>query len=352
MSLKKLIAIFMIGAANMCFAADFMDPGGTLDWVPDQSCPDQMSKVISNVCIECFFPMRLGVQIGKGNLPDDTYAPVCICPIEVFPWVKIGVTGGAWIPEGIFEATPTEYCSSTLGGVKFASDFSNRGIGQWADGVAFYNAHYIPFPLGVIASLLMDMACQTSMTGWNMVGLWSELDPTWNDDILAAIKSPDGSPPSDILMAALEIECAAEYVAMQVSDTIYGSNWCTGASGPTFPLTGYVTYVGNPAMVSALSTSRLLSEMYRLGMQKKTWGTFDQVCFGEGEYKLYTPKRGHRMQQVAPKGEKGNHRIGDDWSAGETAMLPSIPGLRIQGHEIGIDNYIFIDWKYVECCVL
>jgi conjugal transfer pilus assembly protein TraU len=189
-----------------------------------------------------------------------------------------------------------------------------------------------------------------SAPGWGDVGLWSELDPTWNDPKMAALKSPEGVP-SGSAMAALTSACGAEYIAMQADPDYFGTRWCTGASGQTYPLSGYATNSGNPALLSALGSTRLLDQMYLLGMQRKTWGTESQVCFGKGSYETAIPKRGHRFQQVAPKGEKENHRIGDRWSAGFSDVLPAVPGLSIQGHEINNNNYIFIDWKYKECCI-
>lgn len=252
------------------------------------------------------------------------------------------------MPEGIFEVTPREYCSSTLGGVKYGSDQSNRGIGSWGGGLTYYNVHYIPFPIASIKSVLSGVICGSQNNSEStQVGMWSELDPTWNDAKLAALKAPDGSIP---LGPLLPLQCAAEYARMQVDSNYFGSPWCTGGSGQTYPLTGYVSSGGNPAKDTALTAARLLDEMYRAGAQKKTWGTLEMVCYGVAASVSVTPKNGHRMQQVAPRSEKGNHRIGDDWSASSVGVIGTIPGLKIQGHEVNNNNYIYVDWKYKECC--
>lgn len=358
MKLKLLIASLAFIALPALGDMTLPDVSGSgyavPDFIPDNSCPDQSSKVLSNICVDCFFPMRLGVQIGgggSGDVPSDAYYPICGCIAPPPFFYMIGMTAGGWLPEGIFEVTPREYCSSTLGGTIAGTDFENRGVGKWADDLTYYNAHYIPFPVSSVASLMTGYSCGVSGGGGTSVGLWSELDPTWNDPELAALKTPEGVP-SGSLMATLTAGCAAEYVAMQANSNYFGSRWCTGGSGQTYPLTGYATNSGNPATISALQSSRLLDEMYRLGMQRKTWGSSDQVCYNDGAYQTATPKNGHRMQQVAPQGETRNHRIGDDWNAGSMAgmPIPSMPGLRNQGHEINNNNYIFIDWKYHECC--
>ena len=324
--------------------------------LPDSSCPNQTSKVLSDICIDCFFPLRMGIQIGGGGsgaLPDDKSSPICICPAPFPIFFRIGIVGGGWLPEGILEATPREWCSSTMGGTIYGDDPENRGVGSWSDGeggTPFWNVHYIKFPLGMIASMLTGFACSIPMNAITVPAMWSELDPSWNDPELAALKNPEGLPP-EVGMAALILGCAAEWVTMQVNDGFYGTRWCAGTGGQTYPLSGYTIHSGNFALMSAHASTRLLDGMYRVGMQRKTWGTQDQICNGNGEYKVAIPKNGHRFQQVAPKAENGNHRIGDDWAAGETSAF-NVPGLRVQGHEIGNNNFIYINWKYYECCVL
>lgn len=338
--------------------------GSDTSWIPNNECPSQTSKVLSNVCTSCFFPIRVGIQIGgggSGKIPSDKYSsPVCACPKATYPFIKIGTTGGVWSPEGILEVTPREYCSSTLGGTKVGSDLTNRGVGHWGDQLTYNNVHYIPFPMGQISNLIMgsDSPCGQSGGGWGSVGLWSEIDPTWNDPKLAALKSPDGLPPggdAPSSMATLVQGCAADYATMQANSNYFGSRWCSGAYGQTYPLTGYAVQSGNPAAISALQSTRLLDEMYRTGMQKKTWGSYQQVCFGKGGNQTAIPKNGHRMQQVAPQGEKRNHRIGDMWNAGDIGgivkeLWNAIP-VSVQGHEINNNNYIHVDWKYKECCI-
>jgi conjugal transfer pilus assembly protein TraU len=318
-------------------------------WVPNNECPNQTSKVLSNICISCFFPIRLGLQIGSGGtgaLPSDKYRSICACRYRRPPFLRIGLTGGVWSPVGIVEVTPREYCSSALGGSVAGSDTNNRGIGHWGKEITYNNVHYIPFPIAEIASLIMgiDSPCGIGDSG---SALWSELDPTWNDPKLAAFKSPEGLPPggdAPSAMAAIVIGCAAEFATMQFNSDYFGSRWCAGAYGQTYPLTGYAINSGNPATIAGLQYARLVDQMYKTGLQTKTWGTNDQVCKGRGSYQISTPKNGHRMQQVAPEGEKKNHRIGDIWSVSGGTILA-------QGNAINNNNYIFLDWKYKECCV-
>lgn len=326
--------------------------------VPDFSCPDESMNVLTNVCIDCFFPLRIaGIPVGGGSLPNDVYSPICICPAPTFLCpicVRIGLVSGGWFPEGIFEVTPREYCSPTMGGTILMDDLTNRGVSKYSAGLTYNNAHYLPYPIGLVSDLLTDFACSLPSTSVTDVGMWSELDPTWDNPALAALKTPDGVPltmGSD-LMATMALGCAAEYLAMQANGDFFGTRWCTGGSGQTYPLTGYAIDSGNPALIGALQATRLLDEMYRLGMQGKTWGNKSQVCKGNPEYSVSIPKNGHRMQQVSPGGEDGNHRIGDDWNAGSIgSFTPSIPGFRHQAHGINNTAYIFIDWKYKECCV-
>ena len=330
-------------------------------WMPanaDMSCQGQTSKVLSNICIECFFPLRMAIQIGgggSGSLPDDKAAPICICPAPFPIFFRIGFVGGGWLPEGILEATPTAYCSSTLGGISLGSEPGKDGTAGWSAGggsMTHWNVHYYKFPLGQIASMLSGFACAIPMgSDFSAPAMLSELDPTWNDPQLAALKNPEGLPP-DVGMPLLQAACAAEYATMQANSGFYGSHWCTGGSGPTYPLSGMITNSGNPAYMAAHASSRLLDGMYRLGLQRKTWGSQAQICHGQGEYRHATPKNGHRLQQVAPERESGNHRIGDDWNGGVASGVPVPPGLRVQGSEINNMNHIFINWKYYECCVL
>lgn len=349
----------------MAFAEPPVGTGPDIDssWIPDNSCPSQTSRVVKNICTTCFFPIRLGVKLGgggSGSIPNDKYGPVCACPTWKPPFIKVGVTGGIWTPDGILETTPREWCSSTLGGTVVKTDLENRGIGHWSasQALTYNNVHHIPFPMGQIAGLLMGLDSPCSMGGgdWGSVGMWSELDPTWNDPKLAAFKSPEGVA-SGGAQAALVNGCVADYASMKANSNYFGVRQCAGMYGQMYPISGYSVDSGNPATQSALGSARLLDEMHRLGMQKKTWGSYSQVCKGEGKYVTAIPKNGHRFQQVAPQGEKKNHRIGDTWSAGSSNSIistirdSSLNPLSIQGHEINNNNYIHIDWKYKECCV-
>lgn len=316
----------------------------------ESTCSNAAADVLQNVCLDCFFPIRVGVQTGSGGsgyLPDDKFAaPATVCPTEWPPFVTACPITGLWYPDGIVEVVRDGGCSPSLGGTNVGAGANTKGVSKNARDFAFYNAHYFPYPLGTFTSMMFAMTgCNFSATATSWA---SELDPSWGDPELSEMLY--SSELRLVPMPIIEASCAAEALVHLANPEYTGTvPWCAGGYGHLVSPGGYlVSHRANPTMDAALTATKALHRMARMGLIGSTWGTWGTVCNGDINRGAYIPRTGIKLQQVYPVAEQGNHPIGRRW--GPIFSLGSAKSAPMGGGKINEDSVVFIVWRYAECC--
>ena len=98
----------------------------------------------------------------------------------------------------------------------------------------FAQAHYYMLNVWSLLDLFLDLPCLED-TGFD-VGYITEVDPLWNDDLLAFLLNPEallfGNP-------VLQFSCIADSVAANAGLPLDVLFWCMGSWGSAYPLTGH-----------------------------------------------------------------------------------------------------------------
>jgi conjugal transfer pilus assembly protein TraU len=263
-----------------------------------QGCVGKFPNPITDYCWSCILPITLGSFKIATNGQEDTpnpSNPLCFCPGTP---PKFGLSIGFWEPARTVEATLKPYCLISLGGVDLDPGIdAQKGMVQRASDSkiphAFYQVHYYINPLLFWLEVLSDFPCleQKSLD----VAYLSELDPTWADDELSAILSPEVllflNP---VAMAACTADCiAASTIGFGLPELF----WCAGCQGMLLPLNGNVAGHVSGVNSAALLVQRMTAKLHRQGM---AWGYSgkDGLC---GPYlKPVMDKTDYKMQLTYP----------------------------------------------------
>jgi len=384
--LKGFVAVVILTLfSSLAFAqaapgAPAPPPGST----PSATCTSARAfeRILSDLCWDCIFPIAVaGVPIGPGTMPRGANSnPLCMCD-PPFP----GITMGAWFPIRIVEAVKTPGCSPTFGGVNlpFGADTEIGGYSGTTEkkGLSdrdFRHNHYFSFPVGELLGLVAGC---NPLDSFDLLYV-TELIPTWSDDMLSFFVNPETA-----LFAnpAALMACTAEAVTTGVAgmEPMEALFWCAGSWGTLYPMTGSVTHQGSPPADTSLMGARLIAQLHRWGIARKTMGN---SCGGDIAFML--PKNQYRMQQYwplasaimpgptpqmegdagagggqtpgghgsggntgpgtpdgsgqvgAPQGAGGNHWIGEsDFRWGVHKNVP------------GIEDYLHVIFRWNDCCL-
>ncbi len=312
----------------------------------DPLCPDAelwSGKLLTDICWNCLFPIRAaGASLGGGNVPSmATDQKFCFCsdPLGV---PQLGMTVGLWNPARLIEIVRQPWCSPALGGHTFSTStlrlLASTGKGDFdASEMAFFNYHYFAFPLTILLDLFWDDRCNAD--GYRDFDLLyvSELDPTWNSDLLAFFTSPETA-----LFAnpAAIAACAADAASAAVGKPLDALFWCAGAWGHLYPLSGLSpTSHGTDPRITSLLATRATAALHRRGLAWKTAGN-EALC--GGLIYPFIPKSQYRLSMFYPVAEtQSNHAIGETtftWGAGRSYPGPG-------------EDHLYILWRWQDCCV-
>ena len=285
-------------------------------------CPKSkvLESMLTKVCWGCIFPFRFGGKtlINKGFASDPTApnSPFCFCDDTLLP----GVTVGFSEPIRLVEVVREPFCFPSLEGVEMKPGTWERH-GEYSEDAnadstqaAFYNVHYIGFPLyqilGLTASFVgssinnitsgffPDLSKCFSVGGYDVSNYsllyMSELDASWNDDSFGALLNPEailfGNPVTQAL-------CAADCVSASAGWPIDPLFWCAGCWGSLYPYTGTVAGPVGAVNTAALLAARTLAKMHRTFFEALT--STDLALCG----KVYTGqirKSQYRLQLLYP----------------------------------------------------
>jgi conjugal transfer pilus assembly protein TraU len=225
---------------------------------------------VTDLCWQCIFPVSIaGIEIIPGpvenNVPDLSGMPVCTCPAPPPLFIRIGIPVSFWEPARYVETVKDPYCFPSLGlGLPAAGGFLGGGSQEQGnasvDTSTFAQAHYFIYPVWSIMELLTDFAC-IEHSGFDVAYL-TEVDPLWQNDILAFILEPEsilfGNP-------IAQTACIADSVSTNAGFSMSPLFWCIGSGGSAYPLTGHVND-DNELMSNSTIAARIVSKLARDGL--------------------------------------------------------------------------------------
>lgn len=342
------------------------------------ACPNAniFTNIFDQVCWSCF--LNDLNMFGVGRKPDGaaSSAPMCSCPDDLgVP--EIGWPLGFWSPTRVYEQVTTPWCSPGLGGIRLQNTYTGLGYvtkqketsGQTT---AFFQSHSYSFPLMQMMELLILPSCTTGYYDFDLLGI-TEINPMWNNDLLALILSP-----SAILFSSplARIWCAEDCVSSTLNDQKETSYGCAGCDGHLYPLTGNVNPAPDQVAASSLIMQRNLAISHRAGTEVKTIGS-EARC--EPEYAPFIPRSQYKMSMMYPvpqaseTGVLGFESTSDMDSGSFQDVLAGQSGDMDRFNECcqpmgmstsrwctpvggrtrpGKDSaYLYLLWQYRDCCV-
>ncbi|MBU2774220.1 TraU family protein [Acidithiobacillus ferrooxidans] len=406
MKFRKKIAALAATLA-LSFAAPALATGAQVATL----CPDAgvFNELIGGVCWSALFPLRIagmtwfGGNSGVPNGASSGYMCACGGSWSHLQLPTVGVQIGYWQPTMLMEAVSHPFCSPVLGGVSLQpnSTVGSQWTGSWGGNVGtgvstgnknstFFNVHLWTFPLITMMQLANIPDCNTGYSGMNLM-LMSEVFPTWNDDLLSFLASPEellyDNPIG--LLGATE-ECAQESLGAQPIDDEY---WTAGCWGLLYPMVGSNLGGNDPIQASNIDVARMIAMGFRLGFLERTMGN-STLCGPRRTYVL--PKAQYRFQILFPNDEtnqepnasvtapnvssqpSGNSMPPANYvtpAASNQGTLPQNGGVNIQApptqsgectHWMGQTpfqwgewdtqpatggNYVYLVWQWTNCCL-
>lgn len=299
------------------------------------NCTDGFINPITDVSWECIFPIRVGgVQMGPTHLTDPTGStsnPICTCEAGAIP--RVGIKVEFWEPARIIDTVSTPYCLMALG-TKIASPSPGTrrgGLVNSPDGTgkAFAQMHYYIFPGWQMLDMFWDLPCMEGQ-GFD-VAMLSELDPTWNNEILSLLLNPEA-----VLFAnpVAALACAGDSAAANLGYPRNELFWCMGSWGNAYPVAGSITSTDFVEANAGLAARGIMA-MARLGLVHDT--SHDGCSISVS--RIWKKNR-YRLQMAKPVRQSGCMPIGQDalvWTAGHSPTVS--------------DNFMWIQFRKVDCCV-
>lgn len=213
-------------------------------------------------------PLTLGSApvMGDPAYPDSINpgAFLCLCPIPLPPFVRIGLSIGYWEPAMLLDVVRDPYCFVSLGGMEISSPIEAPEAAydvQETHGNTggFYQAHLLKnFWAEWLISEIDDLSYEISI----IPDYITELDPMWRDDELTNILNPESILFTNV---AAHAACAADCVAATAGLPLAPFFWCQGCNGFSYPMNGNVANHIGGVQSATLTAERLIFKMSRVG---------------------------------------------------------------------------------------
>lgn len=218
------------------------------------------------------FPIYIGgVPIGPvgEDQPTTSNKPLCSCE---YPIPHIGISVSFWEPLAMIEPVKIPLCSPTIGQalpIPSLPGSLSFGSNETMDGGQnrTFQSHYLFHPIFKMFSLLQDFVCLTPNPSVDLAYI-SEVDPSWQDDILSAWLFPETGLVGN---AYAEFACSADAISATTSKPIDPLFWCAGSWGGAYPIS--MNTKGNSSnQAQGLIVARTLLRMHRMGLLWETTG--------------------------------------------------------------------------------
>jgi len=306
-------------------------------------CRGRFLNPITDICWQCLFPVKIGgIEVfkgppGLGDPPEAASNPICVCPLSIPPFFRIGITTSFWDPTYIIETTKDPGCFPSLG-FEIGGFFSGLEGMTSSSGVneetfTFAQANLFLFAVWKIMSIFIDTACMdTGISGLDLA-YTTIVDPTWQSDVSALIIAPEALVFANPVAQA---SCVADSIAANAGYPLPPLFHCMGSFGSAYPLTGHMNH-DDYVQSNAAIASRLI---YKLSRQGQIWDAALSPC-----YSVPTPiwiKWNYRLQPAIPVRGESCFPIG---RSGLTWGSLKNPPLSPEG-----DNFAFIIFRKRLCC--
>jgi len=308
-------------------------------------CESNFVNPVTEVAWNFMFPVRIGAFTVFGSDEPDPdpigagSSPVCTCPGPQGLPIP-GILVSFWEPTYIFEAVQDPFCFPSMGaGISNVVEGAKlKGTLQQQQGKGvtphfFAQAHFIKFAAWQVLGMIEDIPCVTREEDFD-IGYLTETDPMWQSDLMSLVISPEA-----LVFAnpALQLACVADAVSTIADLPRNELFWCMGQWGTAYPFTGSVT-TDNIVGGSAAAAAKLLYKMHRQGV------ICDSNISACGcTYAPIWHKSHYKMQVLRPKVLYETIRIGEPTTLWEYGLSSPL--------EKGADNFAFIVWKKVSCCM-
>ena len=304
------------------------------------TCRSTTFNPINDICWECIYPVSIGgmevIGTDLDSPPDTVGSQVCACGEGAT--AIVGVSSSFWEPARIIETVKDPYCFNLIGANLSQNDDGFLAGTLASDTGKEYTAtqaHYYLLNVWSFLDLFMDMPC-LEYQGFDLAYL-TEIDPLWNDDLLAFILNPEailfGNP-------VMQLACMADAAASTLGYPLDVLFWCMGSWGSSYPLAGHKTdnfYVQDNAAIAA-------KLVYKLTRQLMLWDTASNVC-GPIMFPIWQ-KSHFRMHVMKPVKDWTCHPIG---RSGMIWAEMKNPTLNTEGD--AADNFDWVLFRKVLCCV-
>lgn len=282
---------------------------------------------------------RLSGSSSWSNPPlMDVMPPVCVCPtVFGFPLPGVGIT--YWSPQRLIEIENRPGCLSTLGGVNVLSGYSmltSEMTGGQADegSTSRMQVHTYTYPVFEMLDMMTQLSCKNE--GNFDLGYMTEIDPTWQDDLWAAIFAPESGLFANPLAQAA---CALDAITSELYSPLDPLFWCQGSWGSTYPLTGNAGHAVNGHAQNHLILGKFIARNARLGMEMMTIGP-TAICFSHPSPIMV--KSQYRYNQVQPFPRRGRAVV--TGATGKTQM-PPVSNAPTKEHTATVI------WQGKQCCM-
>ena len=312
----------------------------------DPGCIDAeviSGKLITDMCWDCIFPLRIGGVPMPGGSGDPAPSkavntPLCTCSDDLgFP--RPGFTTSMWEPARLIEFQRVPGCSSVLNGAMFPFDRINQGNHQkggkqGAQGT-YMHYHYYSFPLLTILELFTNPTC--SADGYMDLDMMymSELDPTWNNDELAFFTNPESAAVANPIAAAA---CPADAISSTAGFPMDSLFWCAGSWGLIYPLSGNQYTLSSIVKNTSLLKVKTLMALHRRGLAHRTMGA-DAMCKGVIDPTMSKEMYKYTLLHPLPE-TTDSHVTGEStFTWGMNRTIPAIG-----------EDLIYTIWRWNDCC--
>lgn len=292
---------------------------------------------IKDMCWSCFFPITIGgMPTSAGPLPGNTSTGVCVCPGK-FGYPTPGITLGMWQPTHTISSPRQAFCFPELD-MQISSTGLNRasmgGSHSGAGSSGYRHFHLMKFPVDVIMDMFGEAVCNSGSSGMDIMFI-SEIDPTHNNEALAAITAPESFLFNNpVAMAA----CLADAVATTISKPIRALTWCMGSWSQKYPMAGFRNVTRSAPQNAITGMAKGVALTHRRGLLNKTYG-LGAVC--KNMPTLDMPKQQYRFQPMYPLPS----RKANEWLGRTTFVnreFRHLPGVG--------EDFVDLLWTFEECC--
>ncbi len=240
-------------------------------------CSGSFPNVVTDVCWECMFPIRVGgIKLSNGE--EGSGAPkrsVCLCPKPPINQPTPGIVISYFEPARMVDVTRHPYCLVNMGGVTLGGNHNSpkdRGTVALTDGEgglknSFFHVHWYVFPVFALFELLTDIICVENAKF--DVAFITEFDPFWNRDELSLLTNPEailfGNP---IAQGACALECVKTSFGFGM-DSLF---WCAGCHGGIYPFTGSIASHISGVQATELIVTKFMAHLHRSGLLNAYYG--------------------------------------------------------------------------------